>query len=387
MRSMIKHILYSLLAVTLAVPCASADYQLKVKPGGYLQTYNVGDVITFSVILDLRESGPGGDDLYDWSFTIAFDNEELGWVNPEAPDRGVNIILHVPASWETYPTGGPVFHTSPPQGPKPTGYGDDNNSIVMINASKDIGTSPGDPQGPDWHVSGEIVLARFNLKLIKTNPWDNQADVWARQSEIKGESFGFRNRGIGPVPSAPFPAGGPDFGTPSVSQHWHLSDLERHEQQIKSGVEQEPENQSSVVDTLDSTLGPLAESLPSAEATGAVTSTPKTAGAGQIRSAAPGPYDTDRETLDQSRMISEFKREALEKLPLVTVICADPLHPDDRGLPLKNHVWIRIKAERSGEAESIMAEVAAMYKNTMNTSSPVNVQLWVGGRALAEMVY
>lgn len=199
MKSMIRSFIPAVLGLVLMVSGArAADYFLKVVPDGPVNSYNVGDVITFDVYIDITEAASTGDDTYSWAFSVKFDGNELEWVNPSAGDKGTNITLHIPSDWSAYPaTGGsPIFEYTEP------------NTIVLINAAKRAF-----PPGDDWHIEGEVLLASFDLKLKTLESQDGLLDVWTYYTTELGEVFGFRTYGIHPIDNAPFPLGGPDFGT------------------------------------------------------------------------------------------------------------------------------------------------------------------------------
>ncbi|MBL0714049.1 MAG: hypothetical protein JJV98_10155 [Desulfosarcina sp.] len=77
-----------------------------------------------------------------------------------------------------------------------------------------------------------------------------------------------------------------------------------------------------------------------------------------------------------------FKAEAMATLPLLTLHTADPFQPDRPG-PRRGEIWIRIQPNRSGETRDIMAQVADLYKSTLQYEESVKVMLWVGGQPIA----
>ena len=88
----------------------------------------------------------------------------------------------------------------------------------------------------------------------------------------------------------------------------------------------------------------------------------------------------------ESALLQNFRAEAMETLPLLTIHTADPLKPDKPG-PKRGDVWVRINAGNSKETRDIMAQVADLYRTALKYDDPVTVMLWVGGQPMARFEY
>ena len=205
MKSLLKTFMLSVLGIVFmasSIWAANEDYRLKVRPNGYISDKVIGDIISFTVYIDL--GGPEVEDsTFAWQFSLEFDGSELAWPGPDTdPLKGTNLTLLLPGDWQYYPTGGPFFpDLDEDWNPIP---GED--TIGLINASKKV-----TPPGQDWPQVGRIPLASFDLKLIANLPMDGELDVTVVERDWRGECFGYRIGGIGPVETSPFPEGGPDF--------------------------------------------------------------------------------------------------------------------------------------------------------------------------------
>lgn len=203
MKNTIRIPTMAILGLMLITSGASAQYSLKIAVDDPASSYKEGNVINCSVYIDLTNAGPTGDDTYSWGFSVKFDGNELEWVEPSANDKGTNLSLYIPTDWSAYPaTGGsPIYEYTEP------------NTIVLLSAAKKVF-----PAGEDWNMKSEVLLASFDLKLKELELQDGLLDVWTYHTSDIGEVFGFRTAGIYPVENAPYPDGGPDFGTNPVPE-------------------------------------------------------------------------------------------------------------------------------------------------------------------------
>ena len=205
-----KLFVFSAILATLLVcsPYAKAQ-SMKIKTENPVDTYQVGDIITFGVYIDLSDVS-GGDDAFSWQFSLGFDGAELEWVNYLSDDRDSNLTLYIPSDWVAYTLGAPLYEYTGP--PETWNFG--ANTLVMVNAAKSLSVT-----AQNWHMEGEVKLADFDLRLKDLLPKDGAFDVWTFRSDAVGESFGFSSSASPVVVGmSTEPDGAPDFGVAAVPE-------------------------------------------------------------------------------------------------------------------------------------------------------------------------
>lgn len=81
-----------------------------------------------------------------------------------------------------------------------------------------------------------------------------------------------------------------------------------------------------------------------------------------------------------------FEAQALKSLPLLSAKTLDEANPAPNG-PQAGEVWIRIKPDKSKDAQAIFTQVADLYRSVFNKGNSVSVVLWVGNKIVSKGQY